>query len=94
MDQSKERYLCHRQHHRCNGISELHTSHHRHYTTGWHLDLSSQVEQPQGAAIFIAILSGIILYIESSHKELKMSGLRSAAYVSNIPERLSLFSMR
>lgn len=43
--------------------------------TGWHLDISSKVGLLQGAAIGIALLSGIILYRESSHKEIKMSGL-------------------
>jgi cation:H+ antiporter len=43
--------------------------------TGWHLDLSSRVGYLQAAAIGIALLSGIILYKESSHKEIKMSGL-------------------
>ncbi len=43
--------------------------------TGWHLDVSSKVGLLQGAAIGIALLSGIILYKESSHKEIKMSGL-------------------
>jgi cation:H+ antiporter len=43
--------------------------------TGWHLDLNDNVGILQAAAIGIALLSAIILYIESSHKEIKMSGL-------------------
>ncbi|WP_424357355.1 sodium:calcium antiporter [Methanocella sp. MCL-LM] len=43
--------------------------------TGWHLDITGRIGQLQAAAIAIALLSGIILYLESSHKEIKMSGL-------------------
>jgi cation:H+ antiporter len=43
--------------------------------TGWHLDVSSKLGLLQAAAIGIALLSGVILYKESSHKEIKMSGL-------------------
>ena len=43
--------------------------------TGWHLDLSTNTGFLQAAAIGIALLSGLILYKESSHKEIKMSGL-------------------
>ncbi|OPY26506.1 MAG: putative membrane protein [Methanocella sp. PtaU1.Bin125] len=43
--------------------------------TGWHLDVSTQTGFLQAAAIGIALLSGLILYKESSHKEIKMSGL-------------------
>ncbi|CAJ35314.1 sodium:calcium antiporter [Methanocella arvoryzae] len=43
--------------------------------TGWHLNTADKVGLLQGAAIAIALLSAIILYIESSHKEIKMSGL-------------------
>lgn len=43
--------------------------------TGWHLNVSETVGQLQAAAIAIALLSAVILYFESSHKEIKMSGL-------------------
>ncbi len=43
--------------------------------TGWHLDIFAKVGFLQGTAICIALLSGIILYFESSHREIKMSGL-------------------
>jgi cation:H+ antiporter len=43
--------------------------------TGWHLDVSSNTGFLQAAAICIALLSGLILYKESSHREIKMSGL-------------------
>lgn len=43
--------------------------------TGWHLDISTSVGFLQASAIGIALLSGLILYKESSHKEIKMSGL-------------------
>ncbi|WP_424357592.1 sodium:calcium antiporter [Methanocella sp. MCL-LM] len=62
--------------------------------TGWHLDLASQVGLLQGAAIAIAILSGIILYFESSHKEIKMSGLMIGGLLYAVFIGLVLFSMR
>ncbi|MCD1294195.1 sodium:calcium antiporter [Methanocella sp. CWC-04] len=43
--------------------------------TGWHLDITDKIGFLQGSAIGIALLSAVILYIESSHKEIKMSGL-------------------
>lgn len=43
--------------------------------TGWTLNVSETTGMLQAVAIGIALLSGIILYIESSHKEIKMSGL-------------------
>lgn len=43
--------------------------------TGWHLDITNNVGLLQAAAIGIALLSALILYLESSHKEIKMSGL-------------------
>jgi len=43
--------------------------------TSWHLDISHTVELLEALTIGIALLSGAILYVESSHKELKMSGL-------------------
>jgi cation:H+ antiporter len=43
--------------------------------TGWHLNISDTIGFLQASAIGIALLSAIILYIESSHKEIKMSGL-------------------
>jgi cation:H+ antiporter len=43
--------------------------------TSWHLDISNTIEFLEALTIGIALLSGVILYLESSHKELKMSGL-------------------
>lgn len=43
--------------------------------TPWHLDLADKVQFLEAVTIFIALLSGVILYIRSSHKELRMSGL-------------------
>lgn len=43
--------------------------------TSWHLNIANPVELLEAVTIGIALLSGAILYIESSHKELKMSGL-------------------
>lgn len=43
--------------------------------TGWHLDIFDKIGMLQAAAIGIALLSAVILYLESSHKEIKMSGL-------------------
>ncbi len=43
--------------------------------TSWHLNIANPVELLEALTIGIALLSGVILYIESSHKELKMSGL-------------------
>jgi cation:H+ antiporter len=62
--------------------------------TGWYLDLSSQVGLLQGAAICIALVSGIILYIESSHKEIKMSGLMIGGLLYAVFIGLVLFTMR
>ncbi|BAI60341.1 sodium/calcium exchanger protein [Methanocella paludicola SANAE] len=45
------------------------------FLTSWHLNIANPVELLEAMTIGIALLSGIILYIESSHKELKMSGL-------------------
>jgi cation:H+ antiporter len=43
--------------------------------TGWHLGFSDNINVLQILAIGTAIFSAIVLYAESSHKELKMSGL-------------------
>ncbi len=43
--------------------------------TNWHLDLSNPPEVLQAVSIGIALLSGAILYLESSHREIKKSGL-------------------
>jgi cation:H+ antiporter len=61
--------------------------------TGWHLDVFSQVGLLQGAAICIALLSGVILYIESSHKEIKMSGLMIGGLLYCVFIGLVLYSL-
>ncbi|MGD1060101.1 MAG: sodium:calcium antiporter [Methanomassiliicoccales archaeon] len=43
--------------------------------TSWHIDLTNTVQLLQAVAIGIALLSGVILYWRSSHRELHMSGL-------------------
>jgi cation:H+ antiporter len=43
--------------------------------TSWHLNIGNKIEFLEALTIGIALLSGVILYLESSHKELKMSGL-------------------
>lgn len=43
--------------------------------TDWHIDISQPIPMLQAVSIGIALLSGIILYLRSSHKEIKMSGL-------------------
>ncbi|HTY91822.1 MAG TPA: sodium:calcium antiporter [Methanocella sp.] len=43
--------------------------------TGWHLNIANPAELLEALTIGIALLSGVILYIESSQKEIKMSGL-------------------
>jgi len=43
--------------------------------TSWHINLADPVQLLQAIAIFIALLSGAILYWRSSHRELHMSGL-------------------
>lgn len=45
------------------------------FLTGWHLDVANPVELLEALTIGIALLSGAILYAESSRRELKMSGL-------------------
>jgi cation:H+ antiporter len=45
------------------------------FLTSWHLNIANPIELLEALTIGIALLSGVILYIESSHKELKMSGL-------------------
>jgi cation:H+ antiporter len=43
--------------------------------TGWHLNIADKVQLLEAVTIGIALLSGIILYWRSSHKEIKISGL-------------------
>ncbi|HVO77289.1 MAG TPA: hypothetical protein VMS79_00305, partial [Methanomassiliicoccales archaeon] len=43
--------------------------------TSWHINLGDPVQLLQAVAIFIALLSGAILYWRSSRRELHMSGL-------------------
>ncbi len=43
--------------------------------TSWHLNLGDPIELLQAISIGIAILSGVILYLESSRTEIKRSGL-------------------
>lgn len=43
--------------------------------TGWHIDLSNNVQMLQAIAIVIALLTAVVLYIRSTHKELHVSGL-------------------
>ncbi len=43
--------------------------------TAWHINLADPVQLLQAIAIGIALLSGLILYWRSSHRELHMSGL-------------------
>ncbi len=43
--------------------------------TGWHLNIADKVQFLEASTIAIALLSAVILYIRSSKKELKISGL-------------------
>jgi cation:H+ antiporter len=43
--------------------------------TEWTIDWSQGVQMLQGVSMLIALLSAVILYHESSHREIKMSGL-------------------
>jgi cation:H+ antiporter len=43
--------------------------------TGWHLNIADKVQFLEALTIGIALLSGVILYWRSSHKELNISGL-------------------
>ncbi len=43
--------------------------------TGWHLNIADKVQFLEAATIAIALLSAVVLYIRSGHKELKISGL-------------------
>jgi cation:H+ antiporter len=43
--------------------------------TGWHLNLGDKVQFLEAISIAVALFSAVVLYIRSSHKELKMSGL-------------------
>ncbi len=43
--------------------------------TNWHLDISHTPELLQAISIGIALFSGVVLYLESSHTEIKKSGL-------------------
>jgi len=43
--------------------------------TGWHLNIGNKIEFLEALTIGIALLSGVILYLRSSHTELKISGL-------------------
>jgi len=45
------------------------------FLTDWHISLSDSTQFLQACAIGIALLSGTILYLRSSHKELRLSGL-------------------
>jgi cation:H+ antiporter len=43
--------------------------------TSWHINLSSSVELLQAVAIAIALVTAVVLYVRSSHRELHISGL-------------------
>ena len=43
--------------------------------TPWHIDLSNSVQLLQAVAIAIALVTAVVLYVRSSHKELHISGL-------------------
>jgi len=43
--------------------------------TSWHLDIADKVQFLEAVTIGIALLSAVVLYLRSSHKELKISGL-------------------
>ena len=43
--------------------------------TNWHLNLGNTPEMLQAVSIVIALFSGVVLYLESSHREIKKSGL-------------------
>jgi cation:H+ antiporter len=43
--------------------------------TSWHLNIADKMQLLEAATIGIALLSGVILYWRSSHKEIKISGL-------------------
>ncbi len=43
--------------------------------TSWHLNVANKIELLEALTIGIALLSGVILYWQSSHKELKIPGL-------------------
>lgn len=43
--------------------------------TPWHLSLGNSVQFLEATAIGIALLSGLVLYLRSGHKEIKISGL-------------------
>ena len=43
--------------------------------TNWHLDLANTPELLQAVSIGVALFSGVVLYLESSHTEIKKSGL-------------------
>ncbi|MCD1294735.1 sodium:calcium antiporter [Methanocella sp. CWC-04] len=61
--------------------------------TGWHLDLTNTVQFLEAVSIAIALFSGVVLYIRSSHKEMSMSGLMMGGLLYLIFIALVLWSI-
>jgi cation:H+ antiporter len=61
--------------------------------TNWHLNLANTTEMLQAISIVIALFSGVVLYLESSHREIKKSGLFLGGVLYALFVALVLFSV-